>query len=194
MKVTFLTAAISSFASVSGVNIVNDTVIYSNSEVRFPIYPQNTSVIVEGYDDTFSYSPDRKYILIQKKEVKSFIDQNGNETKSVRNSCDIVLVDTGCVISTNDGEVCGANWVNEHDILTSTGKYYIPITTEQLPPKEMSAELDYSNLEFSLPSYMACYPPSKNNLNDYKEISSKLSSIYGRTNELDPKPNNAPDE
>ncbi|MCG9677829.1 hypothetical protein [Vibrio sp. Isolate24] len=150
---------------------------------KFYIYPKENRFIVDNYSDSISKSPDNKYIIVQKTLTNTYVDEDGNESEDKEGYCDIVKLDSGCVIGTYSGEICGANWSKNNKILTSSGEVTIPNHSEQLPPKEMLTDIDYQDIDFSIESYMACYPLTNDNKSSYIEISHKLLNKYNRVSD-----------
>ncbi|KJY93844.1 hypothetical protein TW84_02035 [Vibrio neptunius] len=141
---------------------------------KFNLYPEVNRFLIDKYPDSISMSPDSKHIIIQKTLISSYVDESGKESEEIKGYCDIVRVDSGCVIGTYSGEVCGANWSTDSKLLTSYGEINIPNHSEQLPPKLMVSDIDYQDIDFTIESYMACYPITDENKSFYMEISNKI--------------------
>ncbi|MER2496136.1 hypothetical protein ABS858_08535 [Vibrio neptunius] len=147
---------------------------------KFNLYPEVNRFLMDKYPDSISMSPDSKHIIIQKMLISSYVDESGKESEEIKGYCDIVRVDSGCVIGTYSGEVCGANWSTNSKLLTSYGEINIPNHSEQLPPKLMVSDIDYQDIDFTIESYMACYPITDENKSFYMEISNKLLTKYNK--------------
>lgn len=176
----FLIVPCTAFSNVE-YNALSDNYIINKSDgSTFYIYPNISRYNLERYTDSISHSPSNKLAIVQKNQSGYLFDEYGKKIKREKWYCDIINTSTGCVIGTYDGEVCGAEWNENSNLKRSNGVYNIPKNTEQLPPKELSINLNYRDLDFSIQSYMACYPINSNNLFYYKDISKKLTSNYNR--------------
>lgn len=158
---------------------------YSNDEKGFFIYPHHKKRINEYDIFDNSISPSGKYILTQRISKGILVNEDGEEIIVEKNLCDLIDLNTGCVLSYYDGEVCGSNWTEDNKIETSYGDITISLSKEVIKPKQQVDALKYNVMPFymSAESYMSCHPVNNNNYRNYNDIGYYLSTKYGRDEE-----------
>ena len=170
----------SAFSQIKNDPLSDNVIINKADGSSFHIYSKTNRFNFENYSDSIKHSPNKKLTMVHKLEVGVLYGENGEEIIREKAYCDIINASTGCVIGTYDGEICGGNWDKNSNLRISSGTFNVPQKTEQLVPKDLSTDLDYQDLDFSIQSYMACYPINTKNSKYYKEISEKLSTNYDR--------------
>ncbi|MBX8536453.1 tetratricopeptide repeat protein [Pseudomonas cichorii] len=118
-----------------------------------------------------STSPDGKYVLIRR-TVFGELNDSQQITSTEKSYCDMVAMDTGCVLLTRPAEACSGSWKNGN--WSTDGGEVIESRLETVSPKDLikstSAIEDVAlraiaikdQIFMGAASYMGCYPPAKN--------------------------------
>ncbi|RDX37192.1 hypothetical protein DZA51_02885 [Vibrio campbellii] len=180
MNYYLILSLISSVSAASNLSVEDGNVLYSSDGKSFYIYPKNSYYESVTTDEEISISPNRNYAILPKLEIGSFWNEDGQEVRREVQHCDLVDMRSGCVLETYSGEPCAAKWSGDDEITTSYGSIQIPDTSNQEEPAQLLMDLDYTDLEFSINSYKACYPLTSENENIYRNITEKLKYNYSR--------------
>ncbi|WP_432579459.1 hypothetical protein [Vibrio sinus] len=123
---------------------------------------------------TVSYSNDHSIVMIQRTEKGEIEYGDGHAPKKVEHDvCDVFDLKTGCFITTTQDENCYGKWVGKHSFKNTyfDGLTDYDDTTVLLSPKEFLSFYNSGGEPiFSLKSYQACYPVTKDNQKYYKAI------------------------
>ncbi|MGY2443190.1 tetratricopeptide repeat protein [Pseudomonas sp. SDO52101_S400] len=140
----------------------------------FPLY--GTDIGVEVLPRWLS--PDRKTLLVNQTMYGMLSDGSGEDSFQSRSYCDVISMETGCVLLQRDDQFCAGKWVG-NSWTTDEGEVLKPEMETPSPQALLktlsnieSAQYRASEIEWSLimgaDSYMACHPPARNvqGLND----------------------------
>ncbi len=168
-----------------------ENIIYSSSDNRFYLYPELGKdnfyyQDIDSSDGGVNYSPNKIFALIQRAEIGTLWNENGEPEKKSKYYCDLVRVEDGCIIDYFDGDMCYGKWDDKDNIIDGAG-HIVKVDVNKsrlLPPKDMSND-DYFEVDFkySIRPYVQCYPLDKNNLEHYETIAGLLKKIKYRDGE-----------
>ncbi|GGK11029.1 hypothetical protein SAMN04490189_2576 [Pseudomonas koreensis] len=140
----------------------------------FPLY--GTDIGVEVLPRWLS--PDKKTLLVNQTMYGMLSDGSGEDSFQSRSHCDVISMETGCVLLQRDDQFCAGKWVG-NSWTTDEGEVLKPEMETPSPQALLktlsnieSAQYRASEIEWSLvmgaDSYMACHPPARNvqGLND----------------------------
>ncbi|MCL9783991.1 hypothetical protein M9194_21460 [Vibrio sp. S4M6] len=118
---------------------------------------------------TVSYSKDHSIAMIQR-TVHSTLSGPKKSIPIESDYCEIFNLNTGCILAIGQDDNCDGKWIGNNIFRwygydTNYNKTYIPKPSEFLEFYKVSAFPS-----FSLKSYEACYPVTKDNQMYYKEI------------------------
>lgn len=118
-------------------------------------------------------SPDKKTLLLDPVVFGMLTEEDGKETLHSQQHCDVISMETGCVLAERSPRFCLGKWLGNQWV-SEDGEVFNPVL-ETKPPKELlkdsvgiesaqsRAQSIESNLNFLSPdSYMACHPPARN--------------------------------
>ncbi|MBX8488622.1 tetratricopeptide repeat protein [Pseudomonas cichorii] len=141
---------------------------FIKSDSNFPLYKGASTGLNINSTAT---SPDRKYLLIQR-TVFGELNDSQQITSTEKSYCDMVAMDTGCVLLTRPAEACSGSWKNGN--WSTDGGEVIEPRLETVSPKDLikstSAIEDVAPRAIAIKdqiymgagSYVGCYPPAKN--------------------------------
>lgn len=135
----------------------------------FPLYV--SGVGTETHDGWLS--PDKKTLLINQTLYGVVIGQEGEEILTEETSCDLISMETGCVLHQHVARFCygeweGNQWISgEGEVLDLVMKTPSPKDLLKQVSSIETAESRVEALELSLrtispDAYMACHPPARN--------------------------------
>jgi len=135
----------------------------------FPLF--GSDVGAEGHSDWLS--PDKKTLLLDPVSFGMLSVENDEEKLVSQQHCDVISMETGCVLAERSASFCVGKWVGNQWV-SNDGEVFNP-ALETKPPKDLlrhvvDIELAQSraeSIEWSLSflspeSYMACHPPAQN--------------------------------
>ncbi|EIK98378.1 hypothetical protein PMM47T1_00020 [Pseudomonas sp. M47T1] len=129
--------------------------------------------------DTDYLSPDKKIVLIERKEFGLVYPPDEAPVNSEQNYCDAVSMETGCVLASESSNQCDGQWegnrwkVRNGGIWKFDGEYRSPAKfaararTYAADNRRLQSTMDL--LSTGVGSYMACFPP-ENNVAAYNDI------------------------
>ncbi|MFJ2482510.1 type IV pilus biogenesis/stability protein PilW [Pseudomonas sp. NPDC087598] len=135
----------------------------------FPVF--SADVGADGHSDWLS--PDKKTLLLDPVVFGMLSDENQEEKLVSQQHCDVISMETGCVLAERSPRFCLGKWVgnqwfsDDGEVLTPTLetqspkdwlKYISTIKTAQSRADSIEGSLDFLSPE----SYMACHPPAQN--------------------------------
>lgn len=123
--------------------------------------------------DPEGLSPDKKILLAVAVEYGVVIGENGEEIAASQGHCDVISMETGCVLAERSERFCvgkwaGSRWVSEEgEVLqptleTKSPKDLLKNVTTTEPAQSRAESLEWSMSFLSAESYMACHPPAQN--------------------------------
>lgn len=135
----------------------------------FPLF--GTDIGADGHSHMLS--PDKKTLLLDPVVFGMLSDENQEEKLVSQQHCDVISMETGCVLADRWATFCvgewkGNQWVSaDGDVLTPTLETVSPKDllkyVSSMEPAQSRAESIESSLNFLSPeSYMACHPPAQN--------------------------------
>jgi len=135
----------------------------------FPLF--SIDVGADGHSGWLS--PDKKTLLLDPVSFGMLSVENGEEKPVSQQHCDVISMETGCVLAERSASFCVGKWVGK-EWVSEDGEVLNP-ALETKSPKDLlkhvmgidSAQSRVESIEWSLSflspeSYMACHPPSKN--------------------------------
>ena len=135
----------------------------------FPLF--SADVGADGHSDWLS--PDKKTLLLDPVVFGMLSDENQEEKLVSQQHCDVISMETGCVLAERSPRFCLGKWVG-NQWFSEDGEVLTPIMETESPKEWLKyistikaahsrAESIESNLNFLSPeSYMACHPPAQN--------------------------------
>ncbi|MCV4286818.1 tetratricopeptide repeat protein [Pseudomonas capsici] len=144
---------------------------FSNNGTSFPLYDFSSSASIGFGANSTSTSPDGKYVLIQR-TVFGELNDSQQITNTEKSYCDMVAMDSGCVLLSRPAEACSGSWKNGN--WSTDGGEVIAPRLETVTPKDLikatstigdvaSRAIAIKNQIFmGAGSYMSCYSPAKN--------------------------------
>ncbi len=152
-------------------HVKDENIVFSSENFgTFNLYPKNNKYRVEQNESHILYSPKKDFAIIQKYDEGYLWLENGDKKFISTNYCDVVNMHNGCIITTLDGQACGAKWVDNNQITRGLTKIRFDIKTpvmeiirgthvkkmsSYLPNDILSGKVD--GLDYSLESYSQCY-------------------------------------
>ncbi|MFJ2322975.1 type IV pilus biogenesis/stability protein PilW [Pseudomonas sp. NPDC087817] len=135
----------------------------------FPLF--SADVGADAHTDWLS--PDKKTLLLDPVMFGMLSLENGEEKLESQQHCDVISMETGCVLAERSPRFCLGKWVGNQwfsedgEVLTPTLetqspkdwlKYISTIKAAQSRADSIEGSLDFLSPE----SYMACHPPEQN--------------------------------
>lgn len=118
-------------------------------------------------------SPDKKTLLLDPVSFGMLSVESGEEKLVSQQHCDVISMETGCVLAERSASFCVGKWVGNQWV-SNDGEVFNPVL-ETKPPKDLlrhvvdiePAQSRAESIEWSLSflspeSYMACHPPARN--------------------------------
>ncbi|MBF9000439.1 hypothetical protein [Vibrio nitrifigilis] len=171
--ISFSFSAYSQLLSVSKNNIIYNDNLNLYSDVNKFSFGQPS--------DIFNFSPDKKYVLIQRIENYTLYDSNNKKINGSKNYCDVIRLSDGCPISYFSGAICGAYWNNSNELVWYDGTVSInDRDVKLLNPHKLSKFIEQQGLVYNISAYSRCYPVNVNNKDSYEKIEFYLN----KTNRL----------
>ncbi|MFJ2389836.1 tetratricopeptide repeat protein [Pseudomonas koreensis] len=144
---------------------------FSKMNESYDLYDSGSKASVDVGINSDSLSPSKKYALVQRTVFGEL--SNGQEVVATENNyCDMVSMDTGCVLLSRSAEACSGSWKGGN-WLTDGGEVIVP-NLETISPNNLIKSVESINnasakgravkgqLFMGVESYMSCYPASKN--------------------------------
>ncbi|MDI2592785.1 tetratricopeptide repeat protein [Pseudomonas sp. 681] len=144
---------------------------FSKNDQGFSLYEEEPSSSVGLGINSDSLAPSKEYALIQR-TVFGELNNKQQVEATEKSYCDMVSMDTGCVLLSRPAEACSGSWKGEN-WKTDEGEIINP-KLETISPKELVKSVatiaDISSKAFAIrgqlfmgaESYMSCYPAAKN--------------------------------
>jgi len=145
------------------------TAWFTASGKTFPLF--SIDVGADGHSGWLS--PDKKTLLLDPVSFGMLSVESGEEKLVSQQHCDVISMETGCVLAERSASFCVGKWVGNQWV-SNDGEVFNP-ALETKPPKDLlrhvvDIELAQSraeSIEWSLSflspeSYMACHPPAQN--------------------------------
>jgi len=118
-------------------------------------------------------SPDKKFLLATAVEYGVVIGENGEEIATSQGHCDVISMETGCVLAESyerfcEGKWVGKQWVSEEGevlnpvLVTKSPKDLLENASSIEPAQSRAESIEWSLSFLSPESYMACHPPAQN--------------------------------
>ena len=135
----------------------------------FPLF--GTDIGADGHSHMLS--PDKKTLLLDPVVFGMLSDENQEEKLVSQQHCDVISMETGCVLADRWATFCvgewkGNQWVSaDGDVLTPTLETVSPKDllkqVSSIEPAQSRAQSIEGSLDFlSAESYMACHPSAQN--------------------------------
>ena len=150
-----------------GVN--SATAWFTANGKTFPLF--SADVGADGHPDWLS--PDKKTLLLDPVVFGMLSDENQEEKLVSQQHCDVISMETGCVLAERSPRFCLGKWVG-NQWFSEDGEVLTPILETESPKEwlkyistikaaQSRADSIESSLTFLSPeSYMACHPPAQN--------------------------------
>jgi len=150
-----------------GVN--SATAWFTANDKTFPLF--SADVGADGHPDWLS--PDKKTLLLDPVVFGMLSDENQEEKLVSQQHCDVISMETGCVLAERSPRFCLGKWVG-NQWFSEDGEVLTPILETESPKEwlkyistikaaQSRADSIESSLTFLSPeSYMACHPPAQN--------------------------------
>lgn len=134
----------------------------------FPLF--SIDVGADGHSGWLS--PDKKTLLLDPVSFGMLSVESGEEKLVSQQHCDVISMETGCVLAERSASFCVGKWVGNQWV-SNDGEVFNPVL-ETKPPKDLlrhvvdePAQSRAESIEWSLSflspeSYMACHPPVRN--------------------------------
>lgn len=144
---------------------------FSKKNLSFNLYARGPGPSIGVGVNSDSLAPNRKYALIQR-TVFGELNDGQQITATEESYCDMVSMDTGCVLLSRPAEACSGSWKGGN--WSTDGGEVIAPKLETITPKELvksaaaisdatSRALAIKDQMFmGVDSYVSCYPPAKN--------------------------------
>jgi hypothetical protein len=144
---------------------------FSKNNLSFNLYEGGPGPSIGVGVNSDSLAPNRKYALIQR-TVFGELNDGQQITATEESYCDMVSMDTGCVLLSRPAEACSGSWKGGN--WSTDGGEVIAPKLETITPKELvksaaaisdatSRALAIKDQMFmGVDSYVSCYPPAKN--------------------------------
>jgi len=144
---------------------------FSKGGLNFDLYESASGSSVGFGVNPNSLSPSKKYALIQR-TIFGELDDGQQVVNTEKSYCDMISVDTSCVLLSRSAEACSGSW--EGDSWSIYGGGVITPALETLPPEELSvsvaaisnslhkADAVKGEMFMGVDSYLSCYPAEKN--------------------------------
>ncbi|PAU55467.1 type IV pilus biogenesis/stability protein PilW [Pseudomonas sp. PICF141] len=144
---------------------------FSKNNLSFNLYESGSTPSIGLGVNSDSLAPSRKYALIQR-TVFGELNDGQQITSTEKSYCDMVSMDTGCVLLSRPAEACSGSWKGVN--WSTDGGEVIAPKLETITPKELvksaaaisdaaSRALAIKDQMFmGVDSYISCYPPAKN--------------------------------
>ena len=135
----------------------------------FPLF--GSDVGADGHSDWLS--PDKKTLLLDPVSFGMLSVESGEEKLVSQQHCDVISMETGCVLAERSASFCVGKWVGNQWV-SADGQVLNPALETQSPKGLLkhvsgieSAQSRAESIEWSLSflspeSYMACHPPAQN--------------------------------
>ncbi|MFW9079795.1 tetratricopeptide repeat protein [Pseudomonas sp. P2757] len=135
----------------------------------FPLF--GPDVGADGHSNMLS--PDKKTLLLDPVIFGMLSEEDGKETLQSQQHCDVISMETGCVLAERSAYFCVGKWVSNQwvsadgDVLSPTLETVSPKDllkqVSNIEPAQSRAQSIEGSLDFLSPeSYMACHPPAQN--------------------------------
>lgn len=144
------------------------TAWFTASGKTFPLF--SIDVGADGHSGWLS--PDKKTLLLDPVSFGMLSVESGEEKLVSQQHCDVISMETGCVLAERSASFCVGKWVGNQWV-SNDGEVFNPVL-ETKPPKDLlrhvvdiepaqsRAESIVWSLSFLSPeSYMACHPPAQ---------------------------------
>ncbi|WP_397449498.1 tetratricopeptide repeat protein [Pseudomonas sp. NA-150] len=140
-------------------------VSYSNGQHEFDVYG-----VVAADANSEALSPDKSKVFVQRVEFGEVTDQDGVTLNTENQYCDLLSMDTGCVMLSRPAEFCSGSWsgsvwrTEEGDSiklgLETESPRELLKTIAKLKTNENRMRFIERAMYMGVESYLACYPPS----------------------------------
>lgn len=135
----------------------------------FPLF--GADIGADGH--SYMLSPDKKTLLLDPVIFGMLSDENQEEKLVSQQHCDVISMETGCVLAERSARFCvgkwaGNSWISEEgEVLepileTRTPKDLLKNVTTTEPAQSRAESLEWGLNFLSPESYMACHPPAQN--------------------------------
>jgi hypothetical protein len=135
----------------------------------FPLF--GADIGADGH--SYMLSPDKKTLLLDPVVFGMLSDENQEEKLVSQQHCDVISMETGCVLAERSARFCvgkwaGNSWISEEgEVLqpileTRTPKDLLKNVTTTEPAQSRAESLEWGLNFLSPESYMACHPPAQN--------------------------------
>lgn len=142
----------------------------------FPLYVSDVGT--ETHDSWLS--PDKKTLLLLQTLYGVVIGQEGEEIPTEETGCDVISMETGCVLRQHAAPFCYGEWegnrwtAGEGEVLDRVMKTPSPRDllkqVSSIEPTQSRVEaLEWSLRTISPDAYMACHPPARN-VQDFNDL------------------------
>jgi hypothetical protein len=149
--------------------VTSATVSFTANGKTFPLYVSDIGVDT----DTDLLSPDKKTLLVNRDVYGVLSGPDGEDIPTQRTYCDVISMETGCVLLQRDARFCSGKWVGNR--WTSDDGEVLKPDMEALSPQALlrqvsgiqpaqsrAESIEWNLLFMSADAYMACHPPARN--------------------------------
>jgi hypothetical protein len=149
--------------------VESETAWFTANGKNFPLF--GFDVGADGHSGWLS--PDKKTLLLDPVSFGMLSVESGEEKLVSQQHCDVISMETGCVLAERSASFCVGKWVGNQWV-SADGQVLNPALETQSPkdllkhvsgiePAQSRAESIEWSLSFLSPeSYMACHPPARN--------------------------------
>jgi hypothetical protein len=150
-------------------DVESATAWFTANGKNFPLF--GFDVGADGHSGWLS--PDKKTLLLDPVSFGMLSVESGEEKLVSQQHCDVISMETGCVLAERSASFCVGKWVGNQWV-SADGQVLNPALETQSPkdllkhvsgiePAQSRAESIEWSLSFLSPeSYMACHPPAQN--------------------------------
>ncbi|WP_454864119.1 tetratricopeptide repeat protein [Pseudomonas hormoni] len=145
------------------------TALFTGKDKAFSLYVTDVGV---DTDDGW-LSPDKKTLLVSQAIYGSVVGQDGEVIPTERARCDVISMETGCVLLQRAARYCAGKWVgnswtsDDGEVLSPTmetpsPKELLKLVSNIEPVQSRAEAIEWSLSSISPDAYMACHPPARN--------------------------------
>ncbi|SFD05204.1 hypothetical protein [Pragia fontium] len=124
------------------------------------------------YSNDNVISPTGNYIIINSIYGSMYPTQSGGEKYVDRAYCSIIDMNTGCVVSDRDGEVCGYSWDRNKDLIVSSYHDSFDFLSSKMAVNKSGVDSDWSAQDIK--NLTLCDSPNRSNIGAYYLLISKF--------------------
>lgn len=152
------------------------TALFTANGKAFPLYVSDV-----GVDTDYDWlSPDKKTLLVNQAVYGLVVGQDGEDIPTEQTRCDVISMETGCVLLQRVARFCAGKWVgnswtsDDGEVLspameTPSPKELLKQVSSIEPVQSRAGAIEWSLSFVSPDAYMACHPPT-NNVQSFNDL------------------------